>query len=187
MIEYFTWNNCLLTISPLCTLVSKQFFQLEYCLAPWSVYQFEYGPCMWCSEGCFPGRGLGEEKQVERRGRVIFEREKYFLKNSKSDKQLHVNISIDDLNLEPAGSWNVWPCIRIWYGILIQELFVTMYFDTKSKWKIASTKYFNVMSVSGKLKADITRRKPYINDLVDVSSLFVNNHMALLCVQIQVY
>ena len=45
-----------------------------------------------------------EEKKVGRRERVIFEREKYFLKNSKSDKQLHVNISIDDLNLEPTGS-----------------------------------------------------------------------------------
>ena len=53
----------------------------------------------------FSGEGDGAEgKKVGRRERVIFEREKYFLKNSKSDKQLHVNISINDLNLEQTGS-----------------------------------------------------------------------------------
>ena len=30
MIEYSTWKNYLLTSSPLCTLVSKQIFKVEY-------------------------------------------------------------------------------------------------------------------------------------------------------------
>ena len=30
MIEYSTWKNCLLTSSLLCTLVSENFFQVQY-------------------------------------------------------------------------------------------------------------------------------------------------------------